>query len=304
MTVQTIAMIGFGEAAHAFASSWEKTPNRQALTYDLKVEHSSTRDALYDRAASCDVVVSQTMEQALANADVVLSLVTADQALVAARAAAPHLRKHALYLDCNSCSPQTKQQAAHEIEACGGRYVDVAVMAPVYPKRHHVPLLVSGQAADDAVKALSALEMRPVIAGNAIGQASSIKMIRSIIIKGFEALTAEAMLCAFRAGVADQVLQSLQASDPAIDWEKRSAYNLERMMVHGERRAAEMREVAETVRQFGITERLASATADWQQQIGSLHLAPESEALDARVGQILKALAMGGEGAGIRCDIT
>ena len=61
---------------------------------------------------------------------------------------------------------------------------------------------------------MAALDMRPRVIGDKVGDASAIKMIRSVMIKGLEALTAECLLAARRAGVADAVLASLQNSDP------------------------------------------------------------------------------------------
>jgi 3-hydroxyisobutyrate dehydrogenase-like beta-hydroxyacid dehydrogenase len=220
----------------------------------------------------------------------IFSLVTADQALAAAEQTARWIEKDALFFDCNSCSPSTKVASSRLIEAAGGRYVDIAVMAPVYPAKHLTPLLAAGPHAEAATEALGGLGMRVTAAGDRIGQASSIKMLRSVIIKGFEALTAESMLAARKAGVEDAVLASLQASDPGIDWARRSAYNLERMMVHGARRAAEMREVAKTLSDLGLPDRLSSAAADWQQQIADLQLAAGDGALSDRADRILEKL--------------
>jgi 3-hydroxyisobutyrate dehydrogenase-like beta-hydroxyacid dehydrogenase len=231
------------------------------------------------------------MAEAVATADLVVSLVTADQAVVAAEAAAPHVAGGALYVDGNSCSPQRKRAAAERIEAAGGRYVDMAIMAPVHPLRQRVPVLLSGPHAKAALARLESLGMRPVIAGPEIGQASTIKMMRSIMVKGFEALTAECMLAARRAGVEEAVLASLQASDPEIDWPTKAAYYLERMMVHGRRRAAEMREVAQTVADLGLPDRLSSAIAAWQEEIGNLQIDGREEKVGASAERILAAMA-------------
>jgi 3-hydroxyisobutyrate dehydrogenase-like beta-hydroxyacid dehydrogenase len=228
--------------------------------------------------------------EALRGAQLILSLVTADQALNAATEAAPHLTSGALYIDDNSCSPQTKCQAAARVEAAGGRYVDMAIMAPVHPRRHLTPVLLAGPHADAASRALASLGMRPGVAGDQVGQASTIKMVRSVMIKGIEALTAECMLAARRAGVADAVLASLQASDASTDWRARASYNLERMMVHGGRRAAEMREVARTVAELGISDRMSRATAEWQQAIGDLGLEGGEDRVEDRADRILAAL--------------
>jgi 3-hydroxyisobutyrate dehydrogenase-like beta-hydroxyacid dehydrogenase len=166
----------------------------------------------------------------------------------------------------------------------------MAIMAPVRPGRHLTPVLLAGPHAAQAAEALEALGMRPEIVGSRVGQASAVKMVRSVMIKGLEALVAECFLTARRAGVEDAVLASLEASDPDIRWRERGAYALDRMMVHGTRRAAEMREVAATVEGAGLPARLARATVEWQADIGALALDPGEAELGARLDRILAAL--------------
>ena len=98
-------------------------------------------------------------------------------------------------------------------------------------------------------------------------------MVRSVIVKGIEALTLECFLAAARAGVVDEVANSLKNNYPGLDWSKIVLYNLERMAVHGERRAAEMEEVAETLRELGVEPLMTSATVKRQRemaQVGAL----------------------------------
>ncbi len=160
-------------------------------------------------------------------------------------------------------------------------------MAPVYPLGHHVPLHFSGPHADAGAAALEALGMRPAIAGDGIGQASAIKMIRSVMVKGIEALSAECFLAARRAGVAKAALESLEGSDPAFAWSRRGAYNLERMMVHGERRAAEMREAAATLNALGLPDRMSRAAVEWQEAVAAAAADPGAEDLLARADRLL-----------------
>lgn len=287
-----IATIGFGEAGQAFVSGWKSEKTGVSLdrisTFDIKVENPSLRSDLLQACEDLGVDCAETPEAALAGAGAVFSLVTADRALEAAARVAEFLGSDTLYLDCNSCSPATKAAAARLVEAAGGAYVDVAVMAPVRPGLHRTPLLISGPAAERAQRLLLDLGMKVQTAGDTIGQASSIKMLRSVMIKGLEALTAECLLAARRAGVEKAVLASLQASDPGIDWTARAAYTLERMMVHGRRRAAEMQEVAATLRELGLPDRMALATVDWQRQIGGLDILAQESSLEQRVDLILE----------------
>lgn len=285
-----IAFVGFGEAGHALASSWMRPARGTTRAYDIKLREAATSGAVVERCAEAGVEPRPDPGPALDTAGLVFSLVTADQALQAARACAPHLLPGTLWLDCNSCAPQTKQAAAAVIEAAGGRYVDVAVMAPVYPKRHEVPLLLSGPHAALAAARIETLGLRPKLAGEQVGDASSVKMLRSVMIKGLEALTTECVLAARRAGVEDAVLASLQASDPGIDWRARAIYNMERMLVHGARRAAEVEEVCVTLRAFGLPDWMSRGTVEWQRRLASLEIDPGADDLANRADAVLSKL--------------
>ncbi|WFE76753.1 DUF1932 domain-containing protein [Roseinatronobacter sp. S2] len=285
-----VAFIGFGEATRAFVSGWGNVRPATMSAFDIKTQSAASRAAILAQYDAHGVCGTDSPAAALDGAALVFSLVSADQALVAAEAAAPCLPAGALWLDCNSCAPDTKAQAAEIIDAAGGRYVDVAIMAPVHPKRHLVPLLVSGPHAGRAMCALNALSMRPQIAGARVGQASSIKMLRSVMIKGMEALSAECFLAARRAGVEDQVLASLEGSDPDINWRARASYNLERMAVHGARRASEMHEVAATVAALGLPCAMSAASAQWQARIADLQMDPGDDDLIARMDRILAVI--------------
>jgi 3-hydroxyisobutyrate dehydrogenase-like beta-hydroxyacid dehydrogenase len=252
-----VALVGFGEAGETFARSqgwrgetrgWDLLPERRVRMASAGVETAANAtDALSDRAF-------------------LLSLVTADAALDAAREYAPLLPEGALWCDMNSIAPGTKREAAAAIEAAGGRYVDVAVMAPV-DKGMAVPLLVSGPHALAALPLLEALGFTNIRAvGDEVGRASAIKMIRSVMVKGLEALTWECAAAARAAGVFDEVMASLDASEKAIGWAERVAYNRERMETHGLRRAAEMEESAKTLQGLGVEPVMTCGTVALQRQ--------------------------------------
>lgn len=283
-----LALVGFGEAAEAFATGWGHAQAAATAAFDVK--GAETAGLPQARAARTGVRLVSRRAEALEGAWAVFCLVTADRAVAAAEECAGALPPGCFWLDGNSCSPGAKRRAADAVEAAGGRYVDVAIMAPVYPRLHRTPLLIAGPHAPEAAGLLAALDMRAEVAGPAVGDASAIKMIRSVMVKGMEALTAECLLAARRAGVDGRILSSLQASNPGIDWPAQAAYNLERMMVHGRRRAAEMREVAATLDELGLPSALASATADWQQRIGDLELPGGTDALAERADAILGRL--------------
>src|SRR6187551_3105869 len=257
LSAPRVALVGFGEAGEAFARSpgwrgeargWDVLPERRAAM------------------AACGVDTGDNPAEALGDRAFLLSLVTADAALDAARAYAPLLPEGALWCDMNSVAPGTKREAAAAVEAAGGRYVDVAVMAPV-DKGMAVPLLIAGPhalAAQPLLEALGFINTRVV--GDDIGRASAIKMIRSVMVKGLEALSWECAAAAEAAGVFDEVMASLDASEKPLRWAERVAYNRERMETHGFRRAAEMEESARTLQGLGIEPVMTRGTVELQRK--------------------------------------
>jgi 3-hydroxyisobutyrate dehydrogenase-like beta-hydroxyacid dehydrogenase len=281
-----LALIGFGEAAATFvegfrAAGWPEARLAALRAYDRKTDFAETRASQQARMAGAGIIPVAHPEAAVHGAQAVLCLVTADQSVQAARAAAPHLAEGALWLDMNSVAPQTKRIAAALIHAAGARYVDVAVMAPVRPQRLGVPLLVAGPHAQAGLAALQTFGFSGRVVGAAAGDAAAIKMIRSIAIKGMEAVAAECVLCATAAGVADEVFGSLERSNPELRWRDRALYSLERMMVHGLRRGEEMEEAAATAAGLGLGGTMAAATAALQHRIGALRVAPRPVLEDA-----------------------
>src|SRR3546814_1052928 len=146
---------------------------------------------------------------------IVRGLGTADQAGVVGLEAASAIEEGALYLDMNSVAPGTKRMTAAKIDGAGGRYVDVAIMAPVSPQALGVPLLLAGPHAPAGGDALAAAGFTNIdVAGARIGDASAVRMIRSVFVKGMEALTAEAMIA--RSEEHTSELQSLMRISYAV----------------------------------------------------------------------------------------
>ena len=289
-TQAEIGIVGFGEAGRAFASGWALGRGR-VCAYDILTGTEGGRAEMEASAGELDVAMAFEPKTLMARADTIFCLVPTDQAVAAAAAMAPFVRPETLWLDGASSSPARKREAAAMVETAGGTYVDMAIMAPVYPKRHRTPVLLSGHAAARAAGVLETLGMTCTVVGDTVGDASAVKMIRSVLVKGLEALTAECFLAARSAGVEQAVLASFAQSDPGVDWSSRTAYNLERMMAHGNRRAAEMREVVSTLTELGLPGRVSEATALWQDEIGDLQISDRDGDLLRRLDTVLAARA-------------
>lgn len=285
-----IGFLGFGEAAQAFAGGMTPKAKTGAVAFDLKLLSSDTKAQKATECAAFNVIAAATCAEMAGAADCIFSLVTADQAAEAAREAAKFLRAGSFFFDGNSCAPETKIANAKAIAKAGGRYVDLAIMAPVHPGGLRTPVSVSGPDSQMAAELLQALGMNVTLVPGEVGRASAIKMVRSIMVKGLEALSAECGLAARRAGVEEAVFQSLEKSYPGFGFENRTAYNLERMIVHGARRAAEMVEVVKTLDDLNLPSDMASATVNWQSRVSGLHLEPGPDSLDQRLDLVSDAL--------------
>jgi 3-hydroxyisobutyrate dehydrogenase-like beta-hydroxyacid dehydrogenase len=204
-------------------------------------------------------------------ADIVISVVTSDQAMAAAQQTAPGLRPGQIYADFNSVSPVLKQAIDGVISATGARFVEVAAMAPAPPYGHRVPLLVGGAGGAEFIERMTPFGMRMEFTSTKVGEAAATKMCRSIVVKGMEALLTECVLGASRYSAEERVFQSLTETFPGLDWAEMATYMVGRVVVHGERRAREMEEVAETLRSSGVDPIMAEATArrmDWSAHLG------------------------------------
>ncbi len=264
----TIAFIGFGEAGHAIASGLREAGLETMAAWDIlfpKPEGAKLKQA----AEATSVRVAQSAADAVRGADLIISAVTAASSTEAARSVKSHLAGKPYFLDINSVSPGRKQNSAKEL-GDAARYVDVAIIAPIYPVRHQTPMLLAGPDAQAVAPMLSGLGMRVSVSGAEIGAAAAIKMVRSVMIKGIEALTLECFLAAARAGIVDDVAVSMKNNYPGLDWAKIVPYNLERMANHGERRAAEMEESAETLRELGVEPLMTAATVKRQREMGQI----------------------------------
>ena len=264
-----LCFIGFGEAGQAIASGLRGAGIEQIAAWDILFpEERGAR--LRHAGAQIGARIAASAADAVANSDIIVSAVTAGSSLDAAKSVAPHISGNPYFLDINSVSPGRKKQAA-AVFGGAAKYVDVAILAPVHPKKHQTPLLLAGEHAQALLPILiDELEMHGTIASGQVGAAAALKMIRSVMIKGIEALTAECFLAAQRAGITEEVAASLKNNYPTLDWSRIVDYNLERMASHGIRRAEEMEQVAATLTELGIAPLMTQATVTRQREMGEL----------------------------------
>ena len=263
-----VSFIGFGEAGQAIASGLREAGIEQIAAWDILFPQAAGAK-LKAAGERSGVRLASSAADAVAETDMVISAVTAASSLEAAQSVAPHLKGNPWYLDINSVSPGRKQATAALLQG-RARYVDVAVIAPIHPLRHRTPLLIAGPHAEEIAPLLAEMEMKLSVVPGETGKAAAVKMIRSVMIKGMEALSLECFLAASRAGLLEEVTVSLKNNYPTLDFAEVANYNIERMASHGARRAAEMEHSPATLRELGLDPLMVDATVKRQREMGAL----------------------------------
>lgn len=284
-----IGFLGFGEAARAFCDSLA-APGRRFVAYDVKLGRESEAAAMRAAMEERRVAIAES-PAGLADADWLFSAVTADQSFAAARSVLPHLVQGQLLIDINSVSPGRKRETAMLVVGAGAAYLDMAVMAPVDPRGHRTPVLVAGAPVDAVWPAMAEMGFSGRVVGQQAGDATAIKMVRSLFVKGLEAITVEALLAAEASGCFEEIMASLCASYPGLDLPTMASYQFERTLRHGARRAAEMRESAVTLDALGLRGGLADEIAAVQELMGACGVpaAAEGGTLKGLVGRVFAA---------------
>ena len=279
-----LCLIGFGEAGQSIAASLGSEGRVDLRVFDLRFRNSNAGDLL-DAARKANAATFDKLADAVLDANIVLSLVVGSAAVSVAADAAQHLHAGQVYVDLNSVSPKSKSEAAEHVHRAGADFIEAAVMARVPPYGHRVPLLLAGSKAESVGKVLNAIGMNTEAVGTVVGQASMNKLLRSIVVKGTEALLFEALTVAEAYGISDRLLDSLKSDFIDTDWRKLASYYLGRTAMHGARRVTEMGESAAMLSEIGFEPVMADAARRriaWAHGVLRDHRWPNGEPADYR----------------------
>jgi 3-hydroxyisobutyrate dehydrogenase-like beta-hydroxyacid dehydrogenase len=268
-----LGFIGFGEAGFHISKGLLSAGVSGVYAYDINAGAPGLGEKIQRRAAEAGVPLLETNADLADACDILLSTVTANRAVEAAEQTTPFLSPWRIYADLNSVSPAVKQAIGKLVHSRGARFVEAAIMSPVPRHGAAVPMFLCGAHAPEFARLLSPYGMNLEVISERIGAASAVKMCRSVVVKGLEALLLECVLGGVPYGADERVFATLDETFPGMDWKKLASYMLGRVVEHGERRAREMEEVAATLRSIGVEPIMAEATArrqDWLAGLGLL----------------------------------
>jgi 3-hydroxyisobutyrate dehydrogenase-like beta-hydroxyacid dehydrogenase len=296
---KVIALLGFGEAGSAIArglaaaGGWRGTPKpgdnapRRLIAIDPALDQDARGKAMAVEARRLDMAISDRYTEALAAADLVICAVQGEQALEAAQAAAPLLKKGAHFLDLCTVTGKMADEDREPIERAGGHYIDVAVMGGFFKYGIKAPMLVAGAGAEAAVAWMNANGFDAKVLGVKPGSASAVKMVRSVLMKGLEALGIEALVTAERQGIREEVLACLSDVD-LVDFRDHLASLVQTHVVHARRRWEEMGLVARTLEETGVAPLMTRITEQTLKRSVDAGIAPA----DGKVPKLDEALRL------------
>lgn len=265
-----LGFIGFGEAAFNIADGLKGEGLDGTMAYDKFWNVDPQSELINQRAEEANVVLFSSVKELIENSDMILSAVSADMAVPLAQEAKPFLKKDQIYVDLNATSPMTKETVDVIISEVA-LFVDCAVMGPVPPYKHKVPVSVSGGGAKVFLETMVPFGMNVTYMDAPAGSASASKMFRSIFMKGFVMLILEMLVSAHKYQVHDEVLLSVKKTltkGPILE-----VINglVGRGVIHSERREHEMDEVIATLDKLnldGIMSKATKAKLRWCTNLG------------------------------------
>ena len=297
LSVRVIALLGFGEAGSAIArglcaeGGWrgpskpgDNAP-RRVIAIDTALDKDARGTALGKAARSLDVAIEDRYTEALREADLVICAVQGEHALEAAEAAAPLLKRGAHYLDLCTVTGKMSDEDRAPIEAAGGRYIDIAVMGGFFKQGIKAPMLVAGEDVEPVVAWMNENGFDAKVLGPKPGSASSVKMLRSVLIKGVEALGVEAFVAAERQGILKEVMGCMGDVDQ-LGFGNFAAMLVQTHIVHAHRRWEEMGLVARTLRETGVDPLMTEAIEKSHRRTVDAAIAPA----DGKVPSLADAL--------------
>jgi 3-hydroxyisobutyrate dehydrogenase len=308
LSPRVIALLGFGEAGSAIArglcveGGWRGTARpgdnapRRVIAVDTALDKDARGTALGKAARALDVAIEGTYTAALSEADLVICAVQGEHALEAAAAAAPLLKKGAYFLDLCTVTGKMSDEDRAAIETGGGRYIDIAVMGGFFKQGIKAPMLVAGEDAEPMVAWMNANGFEARLLGPKPGSASSVKMLRSTLVKGIEALGVESLVAAQRQGILEEVLGCLGDAD---DMTMRGFITMlvQTHIVHAHRRWEEMGLVTQTLRETGVEPLMTEAIERSHRRTVDAAIAPADgqvpsleEALDILSAKVVRGV--------------
>jgi 3-hydroxyisobutyrate dehydrogenase-like beta-hydroxyacid dehydrogenase len=263
------AFLGFGELGSVLADGLARHRAGELRAYAPHRDDPDASAALEARLAAAGVARARSIEDAVRGAGAVLAVVPGAVSAAVAAEAAPHLERDALYVDAATAAPEAKEEAAR---AVGARYVDAAVLGAAAADGYEVPFLLSGPGAHGALALLAPLGLKVSVVDGPPGAASRVKLLRSVFMKGRDALILEMLVAAHRYGVEEALIGSFGGAGERVPFPALADRVMRSLAVHAPRRSEELEAAADVLRAARVDPVVATAGAERLRRLAALGL--------------------------------
>lgn len=257
-----LGFVGFGEVGFEMAKGFKVEGLEGILAYDVMQGHPVYGPLVQERVQTSGVALVNSPAEVLQNSDVVIVAVPGDKALATAKSIKEFLKQGTIYVDVSASSPEVKRNIWEEIKETAVSFVDGAMLGPLPVYQHKVPTLVSGNGSDQFIELMKPYHMDLEKVSDTPGEATGIKLVRSIFMKGLPALFVEVLEAASLMKVDHLVLKSLATTMNACSFEQTFNRLVTGSAIHAQRRAHEMENVIAMLESLNVKPTMSQATYD------------------------------------------
>lgn len=254
-----IGFIGFGEAAYYIAEGLGEEGVTGMIAYDVLKDHPSMGGPVTERAKKTFVDLVGSSGAVAKQANIVFSAVPSSYALDVCKEVCSVLRQGQIYADVSASTPSAKEKAWELIRETGVLFVDAAMLGSLPAERHKVPIAASGNGAQALIDKMNPYGMRIEKVGENAGEASAIKLVRSIYMKGIASLMVEMLQAADSYHVTKQVVSSISKSMDNTPFESHLKRLVIGTAIHAKRRAEELNGSVKMLDECGLDHSMAAA---------------------------------------------
>lgn len=265
--VMKVGFIGFGEAAYEISKGLISQGFNSITAYDVMQNDDKIGPLIHKKADETNIQLANSLEDLVADNNIIFSAVPASNTLEVFQNIKNSLKPNTYYVDLTAATPDTKKQIESESKSLDVNYIDAALMGPVPVYKHKVPMLISGNGAEKIHETFSDYEMDLTIVGESAGNASAIKLIRSIYMKGLSTLMIEMLSAAKKENVSDIVIKSIAETMNKTDFEGTMSRLVKGTAIHSGRRAGEMEGVIQMLNDLNLNNDMSLATQRTLQNI-------------------------------------
>ena len=279
-----VAILMPGDMGHGVGQALSARGHEVTTALDGRSGHTRM---LAERAGITD---RGSAQEAVANADLILSILPPDRAVAQAESVAEVMIRtgaRPAYADCNAISPMTMTKVADALPD-DATVIDCGIIGLNPIKTPPTRFYVSGPDCS-ALEALNSDAIRVEKISEEIGRASALKMVYAAGTKGVWTLQTALLLTAARQGVLDPLLSELGYSQNANLDAMRSRIPF--IPADAERWVPEMEEIAATFADAGVTDGFHKGAAEVFRILAKTPFAKETRETLDRSRTLEQALA-------------